>query len=458
MPPAECANPLCRGPPWIWAAEARLRTDIFIQHYFKGCTLFTPYRSLLALPGTRAFIVAGLIGRFPLSMLGLGSVLLITITTGSYGEAGLVSATLAIANAAAAPLVGRLSDSHGQTRVVLPVVGLHVVGVVGLTVSILAHVPLALMIPPAIVAGASVPPIGTMVRTRWTTLVGGTPQLNTALSLESTLDETVFVIGPVAVTMLATTVWPAAGVCVEVVLAIVGGLLFAAQRGTEPALRPVSIGHRRTKAISVRGLRVLVGTFVVTGMIFGIINISMVAFAAQHGSRAAAGPILAFFAMGSLIAGLLYGTVRWRAPLDVRFRRGVACLCLGTVPIALAPNIPVMVVSGLVIGLAISPTIVAGMGLVEELVPAAALTEGFAWVGTALGVGVAIGSSVAGPVVDATSGHRTLMLATVAAALAATIAFVSKRWLVGVAPADMLASVEEHPLVAPPADAELESC
>jgi MFS family permease len=427
--------------------------------------LFTPYRSLLSLPGTRSFIVAGLIGRFPLSMLGLGSVLLITITTGSYGIAGLVSATLALSNAAMAPIVGRLSDTHGQSKVVLPIVALHVVGVIGLTIAVLVHAPVALLLPPAMLAGASVPPIGSMVRTRWTLLVGGTPELNTALSLESTLDETVFVIGPVVATVLATTVWAAAGVSIEVVMAIVGGLAFAAQRGTEPAPRPKT-AERRVRAISVRGLRVLVITFAAVGSIFGTIDISMVAFATEHGNRGASGPILAVFALGSLIAGLLYGTVKWRAPLHRRFLRGVICLALGTVPIALAPNIPVMAAAGLIIGLAISPTVVAGMGLVEKLVPAVAVTEGFAWVGTALGVGVALGSSLAGRIVDATSGHHAFLQATGAALLATVIAFLSQRALVGVAPTEMLVAAQEHPEllgpdhVAPgrPAASELESC
>jgi predicted MFS family arabinose efflux permease len=190
----------------------------------------------------------------------------------------------------------------------------------------------------------------------------------------------------------------------------------------------------------------------------------MVAFATEHGNRGASGPILAVFALGSLIAGLLYGTVKWRAPLHRRFLRGVICLAVGTVPIALAPNIPVMAAAGLIIGLAISPTVVAGMGLVEKLVPAAAVTEGFAWVGTALGVGVALGSSLAGRIVDATSGHHAFLQATGAALLATVIAFLSQRALVGVAPTEMLAAAQEHPeLVGPDhvahtAASELESC
>jgi MFS family permease len=415
----------------------------------KGCPLFTPYRSLLALPGTRAFILAGVIGRFPLSMLGLGSVLLITITTGSYGIAGIVSATLALSNAAVAPIVGRLSDAHGQSRVVLPVLAVHAVGVVGLATAVLSHAPTLTYIPAAMVAGASVPPIGSMVRRRWTALVGGTPQLNTALSLESTLDETVFVIGPVAATLLATTVWAAAGVAIELVLALIGGLAFAAQRETEPAPRPKT-QERQVRAISVRGLRVLVGTFVAVGAIFGTVDISMVAFASQHGSRAASGPILAVFATGSLLAGFWTGAVKWRLPLRRRFLRGVICLSIGTIPIVLAPNIPVMLLAGLMIGITISPTIVAGMGLVEELVPSSALTEGFAWVSTALGVGVAIGASIAGRVVDATSGHRAFILATGYATIAATVAILSQRKLVRVTPDEMLAAACEQPLVGPP--------
>src|SRR5256886_17515702 len=88
------------------------------------------------------------------------------------------------------------------------------------------------------------PSLGAMVRTRWSVLLAGSPRLHTAFSFESVADELCFIIGPAAVTLLATEVFPASGVGVAAVLCLVGTLWFAAERGTEPAVvrreRPAS--------------------------------------------------------------------------------------------------------------------------------------------------------------------------------------------------------------------------
>ncbi len=54
----------------------------------------------------------------------------------------------------------------------------------------------------------------------------------------------------------------------------------------------------------------------------------------------------------------------------------------------------------LIAGIAISPTLITAMALVERLVPAAKLTEGMTWTTTGLAIGVAVGSSVGGWTVD----------------------------------------------------------
>lgn len=380
--------------------------------------MFTPYRRLFDLPGTLPFVLAGLIGRFPLSMLGLGAVLLVTGNHGSYGLAGSVAATLALANAATAPVVGTLSDRLGQARVLVPSVAGHLVGVLGLVLVGVTHGSAWLYFPAAAVAGGAVPQVSSMVRTRWAVRVGSGAALSTAFSLESVLDETVFVVGPVLATVLATLVWSPGGVAVAGLLAAVGALLLAARRDSEPAPAVRVEGERHPSAIAVPGLRVIVVAFVMIGTIFGTVDVSMVAFAQEHGSKPMSGLLLALLAFGSLLSGLLYGTRQWRWPLRARFVAGLTGLTASITAVALAPTIPVMAVVVVVAGLAIAPTLVAGMGLIEALVPAAARTEGFSWGTTALAVGVAGGSSLAGLVVDADSGHRAFLIGVAAALLA----------------------------------------
>lgn len=404
--------------------------------------MFAPYRRLFDQPGTFAFVIAGLIGRFPISMLGLGAVLLVTGTTsgagrghGSYALAGAVSATMALANAATAPLLGTVSDRRGQARVLIPSVAGHLVGVVGLVAVGVTHAPAWLYFPAAVITGGAVPPVSSMVRTRWAGRVGGTAALSTAFSLESVLDETVFVIGPVLATVLATLLWPPGGIAAAGVLATVGGLLLAARRDTEPTRRVREAGERHPSAIAMPGLRVLLVAFLALGTVFGTIDVAMVAFATEHGHRSLSGLLLAMLAFGSLVSGLLYGTREWTWSLRDRLAVGAAGLTVSLTAVSLAPSIPVMAVVVVVAGLAIAPTLVAGMGLVEALVPAAARTEGFSWAITALGLGVATGSSLAGVIVDQASGHRAFLLGVAAAAVGLVSTMAGRRALAARTPA-----------------------
>lgn len=373
-------------------------------------------------------VVAGLLGRFPLSMLGLGVVLLISGITGSYGLAGAVSAAIPAAEAVAAPAVGTLSDRRGQRPVLFTMLLLHVVGVSALVTAVLLDAPSWTFFPPAVLAGLALPPIGSFVRARWSRLVGGTTQLNTAFSLESVFDEVVFVIGPMLATVLASMVWAPAGVITATVLAVTGGAWLATQGRTQPP--PVGRTQRRgTSAMRVAGLWAVVLVFVAVGATFGTTEVSMVAFAQEHGSKARAGLLLGVFAVGSLISGLLYGTVQWVRSLAYRLVVALAGLAGGMGLVALAPNIPLMALAVFGAGFAIAPTIIAGMGLVQQLVSKDAQTEGFAWVSAGIGAGFAVGAFLAGHVIDAYSGHRAFLVGLISVVVGFLVSVASIRVL-----------------------------
>ena len=58
------------------------------------------------------------------------------------------------------------------------------------------------------------------------------------------------------------------------------------------------------------------------GVLFGGVEVATVAFAEELGAKAAAGPLLGVFALGSLLSGVATGAITWRARNTVRFRRG----------------------------------------------------------------------------------------------------------------------------------------
>ena len=76
-----------------------------------------PYADIFRTPGAWRFSAAGVIGRMPMSMFGLGTVLLISAATGKYGVAGTVAAVGSLGYAFSSPQVARLVDSRGQRRV-----------------------------------------------------------------------------------------------------------------------------------------------------------------------------------------------------------------------------------------------------------------------------------------------------------------------------------------------------
>ena len=377
------------------------------------------YRSLLSIPHARAFVLAGFVARLSISMRALGSVLMVSELTGSYGLAGAVAGAALLAEAVAAPRLGRSVDRYGQRWVLLVSLAVHSAGTLALVLSAQLLAPMWMLFATAALSGAAALPVGSLVRARWSALLGSSPALEGAFALESTLDELIFVLGPVLVTALVLGVAPGAGLLGALLLTVAGSLALALQRRTEPV--PAGVRDQSdTPTIRTQGLRVLVATFVAAGAIFGTLDVAMVAFASQVGSPAAAGTLLALVAAGSLLAGLVYGTRSWRWPLEKRFVVSVVVLWAGTLSLVFAPSVALMAPAAALAGVAIAPTLIAGFTLVQKMVPSGALTEGLNWTITALGVGAAVGAWTAGLIADS-AGGRTAFLVAVAAGGAAVI-------------------------------------
>src|SRR6266566_4804656 len=173
------------------------------------------YLRLLRVPGARNFVAAGFVGRMPMSMLGLGIVLLVSAMTGKYGTAGAVAATGAICYAILVPRLGRLTDRFGQARVLRPLTAVFATSAAAFITCALARAPLWTLFVTGGALGGTMPSLGSMVRARWSHLIGSggdSPLLHTAFSFESVADELIFITGPVIVTILATEIHPVTGV------------------------------------------------------------------------------------------------------------------------------------------------------------------------------------------------------------------------------------------------------
>lgn len=394
----------------------------------------SPYRALFAAPGSKGFSAAGFLGRMPLSMMGIGVVTMISQINGRYGLAGALSATIALAAAAIGPRISRWVDQYGQRRVLRPATCVALASAAGLLLAARFEWPDWVLFLCAAGIG-SVPSLGAMVRARWAAVYRGTPHLHTAYSLESVVDEVCFIFGPIISIGLSTAWFPEAGPLLAACFLAAGVFWLTAQRATEPAPHPRVRGvEGGGSALRAAGLQVLVATFVATGAIFGAVDVVTVAFADEQGHKGGASVVLALYAAGSCAAGVVFGLLRFRGAPERRWLLGICAMAVSMIPLLLVGNLPLLAVALFLAGLSIAPTMITTMSLIEEHVPRAKLTEGMTWVSTGLAVGVALGSSVAGWVIDAAGARAGYGVPVVAGAVAVAVGFLGYRRLSRPAP------------------------
>ncbi|MER5429174.1 MFS transporter [Streptomyces sp. NPDC002588] len=394
-------------------------------------TVSIGYGQLLRTRGAWTFLLPGFAARQPFAMLTISIVLLVQHTTGSYGAAGAAAAVTGVSMALFAPWSGRLADRHGQRAVLVPGVLVHALSGLALTGLALAHAPLWALFAAAVPTGASVPQIGPMVRARWAVRLADSPLLTTAAAFESVTDELTFVVGPLLATALCTAVNPAAGLLTEASLTLLGGLLFAARKSTQPQVS--AAGHARVEHVSALrspGVRVLIAAFLGIGSVFGGMQVSLAAFTESIGEPGLNGVLYGTFAAGNMLSGLVCGAVAWKTAPQHRLLVGYGALALTASGLWAAHSVPVLAGLGLLVGMCVAPALITGYTLVEDLVPAGARTEAFTWLTGAVALGQAAAVTVAGQLEDRFRGGAGFLVPMGGTLLALTVLLALRSRLV----------------------------
>lgn len=357
------------------------------------------YGNLLSRRGAPSFVTAGFIGRLPLPMLTLGIVLYITALTDSYVLAGAMSAAFSLAQAFIGPLGARLMDRFGQGRVLWILATIQVGALIGFVVAAGAAIPSIWQFLLLVIAGGVGPNIGSVVRARWAYLLRGEPQLGSAFALEAVVDEIVFIVGPPLATVLALVVATWAPIAASGVLIMTGAVWLSVLPATQPPRRPRSDSQTRQPILGPAML-VMVALMALMGGVFGSFEVTTVAFTQGLDQAGAIGIVLALFATGSLLSGLAFGALKPTASLGRQLRMAIMLLALVVMPLPLVTSIPMLAVASFVAGLSVSPVLIVTITIVERVVHPARLTEAFTISISGAAVGLAIGSTLSGAIVD----------------------------------------------------------
>ena len=377
--------------------------------------MLSAYAEILRRPGAFAMSSTGFLARFPMSMIGLGEVLLVSSQTGSYALAGALSAVGALSNAVFGPMFGRAVDRFGQSRVLPLLVSGHVVFLLLFVVLVHQGAPTWSLFASVILSGGLFPNLGAMTRARWAFLLAGDPPaLRTAFALESVLDEAIYVLGPPLATVLAVSVVDWGALAAVAVLLVVGTTLFVRNKLTEPPAGGAT--HRGSgSALRYPGILAVTIAFVFLGGLFGSFEVVTVAFADEYDVRGWTGLLLGLYALASGISGIVLGALHLKIALQRQFLWAAAFMALATIGFPFIRSPWLLGVQCLLAGLAVSPVLISGFALIERLVPNARMTEGLVWANTGIGLGLAASAALSGWVIDQ-SGASTAYWISVASA------------------------------------------
>lgn len=361
-------------------------------------------------------IAAQLTARFPTGMSSLAILLHVEQQTGSYGSAGLVLAATSVGQAAAGPVTSRWMGAWGMRKVLALTLIVCVAAVVALALlpmNILGYMALGL------ITGLSMPPIQPAVRTIYPKLVNSS-QLTPLFSLDASLQEIIWIIAPVVITLVSTQVGTTEGLLLVAIILVGGGTWFV----LSPEVGRVRIPRSRN-ALGKVVLKPPVMLATVVGFLLigacSAVEVGVVA-SFEHGSLAA-GLVLGLFSVGSLAGGLALGHVPM-GPWAMARRLVIVTIGLALTMVMLN----VYWLGGMLVlaGIGVAPALAVLFAITSASVKFSETAEAFGWAGTGQLIGAAAGSAVAGFLVDVGDWRGAYFAATLfaAAGLAVSVIFV----------------------------------
>lgn len=362
--------------------------------------MFANYRGIFSIRGAIKFSLAGFIARMHLSMDRLALLLIVVHETKSYALAGLMVATASVVITLSQPYWSRAADIFGQGRVLYINTVLRFLSFSIFIYLVHYQFPIWTWFASIILAELNTVNAGGLVRRRWLFVLPD-PNLKTAAySFEALVDEIVFVFGPLIATALSTAIAPEAGLLASMLFVLIGQPALARLKETEPQSGPSNTGLPRNSIIKRRSAQAIILPIFFVGGYFGSVGISVVAFTNSINRPEIAGLLLAIWALGSGTAALFNGIVKWRMTHAQLFTYCINFMLIMSFGLLIANSVSTLAIVLFLNGLGIAPVLVNAYATMEAEVSNEELTEAMTWVTTGTPTGGALGSALAGWMID----------------------------------------------------------
>ncbi len=362
-------------------------------------------------------MAAQLTARFPNGMTSLAILLHIQYVTGSYGAAGLVLGATSVGQAIAGPVTSRWMGVWGMRRVLTTTLAICACAITAIAL-FETVVPVYMVL--GLIAGLSTPPVQSAVRTIYPKMVNSR-QLTPLFSFDASLQEVIWIVAPVVITVVATQVGTVQALLLIVAILISGGAWFI----LSPEVGRVRIPRSR------RGLgKVLAKPQVLLATVIGFLLIGACAAVEagvvatfDHGGLEA-GIVLAIFSVGSLAGGLSFGHIpigQWA------MARRLAIVAVGLTLTMLSLNIFWIGGTLFLAGIGIAPALAVLFAMTSASVKFSETAEAYGWIGTGQLIGAASGSAIAGFLIDGVGPQGAYWAAAAFAVVGAVVAVACVR-------------------------------
>ncbi|SOC46933.1 Predicted arabinose efflux permease, MFS family [Blastococcus aggregatus] len=385
------------------------------------------YRRLLQSPQVRRPFVATALGRLSYGMLSLA--LLLTVAgASSYSTAGAALGVFAITTLTM-PAKSRLVDRFGQPRV-LPALSV-VLATALILLALAAEQPSTrgwTFVVLAAIAGLAAPPLGPSMRAVWAELIGQPDQRQRAYALDGLVEELAYALGPLAVTGVIAVTGASTSIIATALLNLGATLGLA----TAPVVRRLhaATATRRPRArqsvLRIPGLLMLIAVTAAIGFGTGPLTVAVAARISEFGRPQLAGVLLAVLSVSSAVGGLLWGRSQHRRRRSVQLQALAVVLAAGSALAAVAPSAFWLAGALAVIGIASSPALIVAFLGSDQLSPSHHRTEATTWISTGNNGGVALGSTLAGVLIDL-NGATTVFVCGAATLCAVALALSGRQ-------------------------------